>query len=112
MSATLALCLVASIHDGDSIRCIGKAEAIRIAGIQAPDFETSTPCRQRRSGYDCSNARATRSRDFLTGILRGRTITYRKAGKASYGRTVAHVFADGFSVAPVMVSYGYARRWP
>ena len=48
---------------------------IRVAGIQAPDYENAEPCRTRRAGYVCSDRFADRSRAIVTRMVLRRTLT-------------------------------------
>ena len=62
---TAFTCRVTRVHDGDGPLWCSNGIKVRIAGVQAPDFESASPCRAadpRRMNYRCDNAAARRSR--------------------------------------------------
>lgn len=107
----LFLCVVLSVHDGDGpIRC-ATGEKIRVAGIQAPDFERAEPCRLSRPGYVCDDARAQRSQRIAANMLVGRTLSCRSVDK-SWGRTVAIcALPGGRDLSCALIAAGAAVRW-
>lgn len=100
----------AYVHDGDTIRC-ADGTRIRIAGVQAPDYEDTEPCRQHRAEYTCSNAAADRSRIIVERLTINRTLTCQPLGQ-SYARVVASCkFADGRDLSCAILKAGAATRW-
>lgn len=105
------LCLVISVHDGDGpLRC-RTGEKIRVAGIQAPDYEDAAPCHEHRANYVCNNAAADRSRIIVERLTLHSTLTCEPMGK-SYSRIVARCsFADGRDLSCSILAAGAATRW-
>ncbi len=93
----LSDCLVASIHDGDTLRaeCGGEQLQVRLHCIDAPELE------QRPWGLE--------SRDQLRALIpSGTHIELRVEDKDRHGRTVAEVLAGGRDINLAMVSAGQA----
>jgi hypothetical protein len=65
MITAALLCLVTHVHDGDRPLWCENGLKVRVAGIQAPDFENAEPCRRSRAAYVCSNVQAKRSRAII-----------------------------------------------
>ncbi|MFN2100893.1 thermonuclease family protein [Altererythrobacter sp. MF3-039] len=85
--------------DGDTIWLAG--EKIRLADIDAPEINGDCP-------YERDLALA--ARDRLSQLLSGPITLYRQ-GKDRYGRTLAVVVVDGYSVGDQLVAEGLARTW-
>ncbi len=104
-------CQVVAVHDGDGpIKCANGIK-IRVAGIQAPDYENAEPCRTGRAGYVCSDTQADRSRIIVTRMVMGRTLACVPVG-TSYSRIVARCrFADGRDLSCAILAAGAATRW-
>lgn len=111
VAPTVFICQVVSVHDGDGpIRCASGVK-IRVAGIQAPDYECAEPCRERHPGYVCSDRLADRSRAIVTRMVLKRTLTCQPVGK-SYSRVVARCrFPDGRDLSCAILAAGAASRW-
>lgn len=104
-------CTVTKVHDGDGPLWCASGVKIRVAGVQAPDYENTEPCRQRRIGYVCSNAAADRSRGIVERLVLNRTMTCTPVGR-SYARVVARcTLPDGRSLSCAVVAAGAAQRW-
>lgn len=91
--------------DGDTIRC--GDERIRIIGIDAPELGS---CRQ---GRVCVEGDPVRATETIAGEL-GKALTIERMGTDRYGRTLAHVYADGQSLACTQMAAGsaeYVERW-
>lgn len=98
------LCVIASIHDGDTFRC-GDGTRIRIAAVDAPDFESARPCRLHDLTYVCSDRLAAKARDKARAMYLGKTLQCRKVG-TSYSRIVADCGYRGVSVSCALVRAG------
>lgn len=104
------LCLVLTVHDGDGPLHCANGVSIRVAGIQAPDFQDTDPCRRGRGNYVCDDKAAERSRRIVDTMVRGRTLTCRQVDK-SYRRVVAVCSLDGRDLACSIIAAGGAVRW-
>lgn len=100
------LCRVERISDGDTFRCAGVRQRIRIANIDAPELPGHC-----RAGRRCAPGDAIASTNALRVKLRGRVYVY-PSGFDRYGRIVARVIVNGRDVGEEMVRGGYAVRWP
>src|SRR4051794_10169060 len=99
------LCLIASVHDGDSITCADRTK-IRIAGIQSPDFTNTDPCRKHRTGYTCDDAAAIRARDIVAEMIQGRELRCHPVD-TSYNRVVATCsLPDGRDLSCAVIAAG------
>ncbi|MEG3124432.1 hypothetical protein [Sphingomonas sp. GB1N7] len=66
MSPTASFqCAVIRVHDGDGPLWCKNGIKVRVARIQAPDFEDAEPCRQHRAAYRCDDAAAARSQHIV-----------------------------------------------
>lgn len=105
------ICQVVKVHDGDGPIWCANGIKVRVAGVQAPDYENTTPCREHRAGYVCSNAAADRSRDVTRSIVLHKRLTCDPVGK-SYARVVARcTLPDGRSLSCALIAHGAATRW-
>lgn len=112
--ATPFACTVTRVHDGDGPLWCSNGTKVRIAGVQAPDFESAVPCRSadpRRLNYRCDNAAAHRSQQIVERLVLRRALRCVPTGK-SYNRVVARcTLPDGRSLACAAVASGAAVRW-
>jgi endonuclease YncB( thermonuclease family) len=105
------LCLVTRVHDGDGPLWCKNGIKVRVAGVQAPDFENAEPCRRRRPAYVCSDVKAARSQHIVEKLTLNRSMTCQPVGK-SYQRVVARcTLADGRSLSCAVIAAGAATRW-
>jgi endonuclease YncB( thermonuclease family) len=104
-------CQVVAVHDGDGpIRCANGIK-VRVAGVQAPDYESAEPCRVHRARYVCSDAQADRSRTIVMRLVQHQTLACVAVGK-SYARVVARCqFANGLDLSCAILASGAATRW-
>ncbi|WP_445191243.1 thermonuclease family protein [Sphingomonas sp. Tas61C01] len=104
-------CIVTKVHDGDGpLWCVNGVK-VRVAGIQAPDFESAEPCRRRRAGYVCNDAAAERSRQIVERLVLRQTLACRPVDR-SYKRVVARcTLPDGRSLSCAVIAAGAAVRW-
>ena len=107
-------CVVVSVHDGDGPLWCANGIKVRIAGVQAPDYEDAGPCRRadaRRATYTCDTAAAARSQRIVAQMtLRQRMIC--QAVGTSYARVVARcTLPDGRSLSCAVIAAGAAVRW-
>lgn len=99
------------VTDGDTIRC-ADGTRIRVAGVQAPDKASSSPCRQQRDGYVCDTARAAVSKRIAQRLTLGRRLSCQPVDR-SYQRVVARcTLPDGRSLSCALVAAGAADVWP
>jgi endonuclease YncB( thermonuclease family) len=104
-------CTVTRVHDGDGPLWCANGIKIRVAGIQAPDFEDAEPCRRARSGYVCSDVRAARSQQIVERLTLGRTMVCQPVDR-SYSRVVARcTLPDGRSLSCAILAASAATRW-
>lgn len=104
-------CTVTRVHDGDGPLWCANGIKIRVAGIQAPDFEGAEPCRRARSGYDCSGVRAARSQKIVERLTLRKTLVCQPVDR-SYARVVARcTLPDGRSLSCAILAAGAATRW-
>lgn len=105
-------CVVVRVYDGDGPLWCGNGIRVRIAGVQAPDYEDAEPCHRRndsRAKYTCDDAAADRSQQIVE-LLR-QTMICQPVG-ISYARVVAQcTLADGRSLSRAVLAAGAAVRW-
>lgn len=102
-------CRPVSVHDGDTFRC-ADGTRIRIAGVDSPDFESASPCRQRRANVVCDNVKANRARLVTTRLVEGKTLKCHAAGR-SYNRVVARCWLpDNRSLSCAIIAGGGGVR--
>lgn len=111
MTYLLALALALTVHDGDSVR-LG-SERMRIAGIDAPEFPDSPPCRDaRRETRICDLAAAVAAKARLQSLLASGDVQIERRGLDRYGRTLVVLRVRGVSVGCQLVREGLAvARW-
>ncbi|WP_260598237.1 thermonuclease family protein [Sphingomonas endolithica] len=111
MIAAAFLCLVTHVHDGDGPLWCANGVKVRVAGIQAPDFESAEPCRKGKAAYVCSDKQAKRSRAIMKRLVVRKTLTCQPVDK-SYARIVARcTLPDGRSLSCAAIAAGAATRW-
>lgn len=107
-------CTVSRVHDGDGPLWCTNGIKVRIAGVQAPDFQSAEPCKRpdaRRSSYTCNNDAARRSQKIVERLVLHRTMTCQPMGQ-SYNRVVARcTLPDGRSLSCAVIAAGAAIRW-
>ncbi len=104
-------CTVVKVHDGDGPLWCREGPKVRIAGVQAPDFESASPCRTKRANYVCSNTKARASQRIVERLTLGRTMSCLPVDK-SYSRVVARcTLPDGRSLTCATLAAGAAVRW-
>lgn len=112
--ATVFSCTVIRVHDGDGPLWCSNGIKVRIAGVQASDFESASPCRAadpRRANYRCNDAAADRSRKVVERLVLQRTLRCDPVGR-SYSRVVARcTLPDGRSLSCAAIARGAAVRW-
>lgn len=105
------VCQVVKVHDADGPLWCANGVKIRVAGIQAPDFESAEPCRVGRPGYVCSNAAAARSRRIVDRLVLRQRLNCQLVDR-SWKRVVARcTFADRRDLACTIIAAGAAARW-
>ena len=88
------------VVDGDTFWIAG--EKVRIADIDAPEMNGRCPYESRL---------AIASRDRLRQLLNSGEFRLLREGQDRYGRTLAVVSIDGYSVGEMLVGEGLARTW-
>jgi micrococcal nuclease len=115
--AAAALCLLPTVHDGDTIRC--GAERIRISDIDAPELPGSPRCdpyrvrqlaRSRNPAW-CDAEKGAAARDALRAFLATGPVMIRRLRTDAYGRTLALVSVGGVDAGAMLRKAGLARRW-
>lgn len=113
-AATAFTCDVIRVHDGDGPLWCRSGQKVRVAGIQAPDFQNAGPCRRpaaRRVAYTCDDRAAARSQRIVSKLVLGKRLTCQPTGK-SFSRTVARcTLPDGRSLSCAAIANGAAVRW-
>lgn len=108
------VCQVVRVHDGDGPLWCRSGVKIRVAGVQAPDFESAAPCRRpasRRRTYVCDDRAAKRSRQIMERLTLGKRLACQPMA-TSYKRVVARcTLPDGRSLSCAAVAAGAAVRW-
>jgi endonuclease YncB( thermonuclease family) len=99
-TGTNFMCSVASITDGDTLRC-ADGTRVRIAGIDAPE---TSPC---ATGRQCTAGDGTVSRRSLATMASGRLLTCHRVG-TSYKRAVAFCSVGGVDLSCAQVRAGQA----
>lgn len=89
----MVACVSPWVVDGDSIRCKNVGE-VRLLGIDAPDYRSSRPCRERFGDHLCDDKAAK----IATGtLIRAKQtlgpIRLEPVGRDRYGRTIAQAWA-------------------
>lgn len=95
-------CSVASITDGDTLRC-ADGTRIRIAGIDAPEISPCSP------GRKCVAGDAQASKRSLASLAAGRVLQCRRVG-TSYKRIVAFCSVRGVDLSCAQVRAGQAVK--
>jgi micrococcal nuclease len=90
------LCLVASITDGDTLRC-SDGTRVRIAGIDAPEMPGH--CNR---GRICTPGDPYAAKASLSTIAQGKSLQCQAVGK-SYNRILAHCYINGQSIGCIQV---------
>lgn len=90
MISAFLLAAAVIVVDGDTLRVDG--ERIRLLGIDAPEIHG---CRQ---GRVCVPGDGQASKRSLEAMMGGR-VSVQRVGQDRYGRTLAHVYANGRNVA-------------
>lgn len=108
------VCAVVRVHDGDGPLWCANGIKVRIAGVQAPDYEDAAPCRRddaSRANYTCDNGAADRSRQIVERLVLHRSFNCQPMGQ-SYARVVARcTLPDGRSLSCAVIAAGAAVRW-
>ncbi len=105
-------CEVVRVHDGDGPLWCRSSEKVRVAGVQAPDFTNTTPCREHRAGYVCDDDRARASQLIAQRLTLGKRMSCQPVDR-SYKRFVARcTLPDGRSLSCALIAAGAADVWP
>ena len=107
--AALASVVIDSCYDGDTCTST-TGEKIRLACIDAPEMKATSrrrPTSMQAAAYN--NTSAVQSRDYISGLVAGKTVSIRRITTDRYGRTVAELFVDGINVGQVLVRSGHAK---
>jgi len=98
-------CTVASVSDGDTLRC-ADGTRVRLSAIAARESDGSC-----RPGHPCPSATAAAAKAALERLALGQTLSC-EANGSSYDRVTAWCRnAAGTQLNCAMVEGGYAARW-
>ncbi len=104
-------CTVIRVHDGDGPLTCANGVKIRIAGVQAPDFESAEPCRVGKPGYVCDDTRARAAQRVTAGLTLGKRLHCTAVDK-SWNRVVARCWLpDNRSLTCAVIARG-GWAWP
>lgn len=105
------VCQVVKVHDGDGPLWCANGRKVRVAGVQAPDYENTEPCRRRKVGYVCDDRRAAASQRIAARLTLGEALACQPVDR-SYSRVVARcTLPDGRSLSCALIAAGAATRW-
>jgi endonuclease YncB( thermonuclease family) len=105
------VCQVVKVHDGDGPLWCANGRKVRVAGVQAPDWEDAAPCRQKKAGYVCDDAKAAVSQRIAARLVLGKALDCRPVDR-SWKRTVARcTLPDNRSLSCALIAAGAATRW-
>lgn len=108
------VCEVERVHDGDGPLWCRAGQKVRVAGIQAPDYASASPCRRpaaKRVTYTCDDAAAERSRRIVERLVLRQRLMCQPVDR-SYKRIVARcTLPDGRSLSCAAIAAGAAVRW-
>lgn len=114
MSADLPpaiICQVVKVYDADGPLWCANGVKIRVAGVQAPDYERAEPCRKRRPGYVCDDRKAAASKRIAERLVLGQRLNCQPVGR-SFQRVVARcTLPDGRSLSCALIASGAAAKW-
>ena len=107
-------CVVVRVHDGDGPLWCASGITVRIAGVQAPDYEDAEPCRRagaRRANHTCDTVAADRGQQIVERLVLRQTLMCQPVAM-SYARRVARcTLADRRSLSCAVIATGAAVRW-
>lgn len=98
-----------TIIDGDTIALPcdpargaypGCSERVRLEGIDAPESY--------RARCEAERIAGLAAREALARLLRGHAVDVTRAGRDRYGRTIAHLSADGIDIEAALLAAGHA----
>lgn len=103
IAAALFLCTVASVHDGDTLRCMDGTR-IRLHAIDTPEMPGAC-----RKGRKCAPGNPYRAKAALERLALRKTLRCEKTGM-SYSRVTAYCSIDEVDISCAMVRSGHAIR--
>lgn len=108
------VCDVIKVHDGDGPIWCRNGIKVRVAGVQAPDFESASPCRRpkaQRLHYTCDDRAARVSQRIGERLTLHKRMTCQPVDR-SHQRVVARcTLPDGRSLTCATIAAGAAVRW-
>lgn len=104
MIAATFLCLVASVHDADTLRCADGTK-LRVAAVNAREVDGS--CIRRAP---CPVMRHAQAKPLVERLVLGRTLRCRRVG-VSYARVVADCRLPGGEDLPCAIVRTGAAAW-
>ena len=88
------------IEDGDTV--IYKGDYIRFLGVDTPEIKNS------EVGIFEDQPYGREAKEFVRRqIMQAKRVTFIPVGVDRYGRTLAHLFVDGYPLSLKIVEYGY-----
>jgi len=104
------LCKVIKVYDGDTITIATKLHeispvyrfSVRLNGIDTPEIKTHS-----KTEKDL----AIKARDFLSGMILDKIVELKNISTEKYGRILADVYFEGYSINALMIEKGYAVEY-
>lgn len=103
MPLGLFACAILWVHDGDTLRCRGVTESIRLYAMDAPEMPGAC-----RHGRQCVDGDPYASRDNLRRLVAGRAVKCQQIDRDRYGRVIAQCWAGAQDLSCAQVSGGFA----
>lgn len=114
MSADLPppfVCQVVKAHDADGPLWCKNGIKVRVAGVQAPDWKKASPCRQRKPGYVCDDAKARASKRIAEQLVLDQRLNCKPVDR-SWKRVVARCWLpNGNSLSCSLIARGAGTKW-
>lgn len=105
------VCQVVKVHDADGPLWCKNGIKVRVAGVQAPDYESTEPCRRGKPDYVCDDVKARAAQRIAVRLTLGKRLTCQPVDR-SYKRVVARcTLPDNRSLSCALIAAGAATRW-
>lgn len=104
----MIICDLPAVIDGDGIRCANVGE-VRLLGIDAPEYRSSSPCRRGYRDRICDDRAAERAKANLRRGLSLGPIRLEPVTRDRYGRMIAVAFAGSTNLSCWQLRAGVAR---
>lgn len=97
-------CRVERVIDGDTLRCVGMTESVRLHAIDAPELGAC----HGRAGRVCVDGDGPAAKAFLAGLIGKQALSCHKLDTDRYGRSVMACKASDVDLSCAMVASGHA----